>query len=88
MRGLLASANYFEVLGVRPAAGRVFEEADDRTDAAVAVIAHSTWTREFDGDPAIVGRYDPCRRSVRADHRRRAGAVHRHRSHPARQPRS
>ena len=29
----------------------VFEEADDRTDAPVAVIAHSTWIREFDGDP-------------------------------------
>ena len=56
MRGLLASANYFEVLGVRPAAGRGFEETDDRTDAAVAVIAHSTWLREFDGDPAVVGR--------------------------------
>ena len=56
MHSIVATANYFHVLGVRPAAGRVFDEADDRTDAAVAVIAHSTWIREFDGDPAIVGR--------------------------------
>lgn len=56
MRGLLASPDYFEVLGVRPAAGRVFDAADDRTHAAVAVLAHSTWTRELNSDPAAIGR--------------------------------
>jgi predicted permease len=56
MHSILATPNYFAVLGVRPAAGRLFDEGDDRTDAAVAVIGHGTWIREFDGDPAIVGR--------------------------------
>ena len=56
MRSLIASANYFEVLGVRPALGRVFERGDDGRDAAVAVIAHSAWIREFDADPTVIGR--------------------------------
>ena len=56
MRALVTSPNYFAVLGVRPVAGRVFDTQDDHTDAAVAVIAHSTWQREFSGDPSVVGR--------------------------------
>src|SRR5215216_3205400 len=32
--GELVSGNYFEVLGVRPALGRVFSEEDDRTPGA------------------------------------------------------
>ena len=56
MRSLVASPNYFQVLGVRPVLGRAFEPGDAGTSAAVAVIAHSAWIREFDGDPAIVGR--------------------------------
>src|SRR5687767_316255 len=55
MRSVLASANYFDVLGVRPAIGRVFDAAGDRADAPIAVIAHSAWMREFDGDPSVVG---------------------------------
>jgi predicted permease len=56
MRALVTSANYFEVLGVRPAAGRFFDARDDTGDGAVAVIAHAAWLREFDGDPAVIGR--------------------------------
>jgi len=56
MRALVTSPNYFAVLGVRPVAGRVFDTQDDHTDAAVAVIAHSAWQREFSGDPSVVGR--------------------------------
>lgn len=56
MRSLFASANYFELLGVRPVIGRVFDANDEERDAAVAVIAHSTWTRELNGDPAVIGR--------------------------------
>ena len=56
MRALVTSPNYFAVLGVRPVAGRVFDIQDDDTDAAVAVIAHSAWQREFSGDPSVVGR--------------------------------
>lgn len=56
VRGVLASANYFDVLGVRPALGRMFTSVDADTHAEVAVIAHSLWLREFDGDPSAVGR--------------------------------
>jgi putative ABC transport system permease protein len=57
MRGALASANYFDVLGVHPALGRTFSTLDDDSDAAVAVISHSVWTREFRADPSVLGRH-------------------------------
>lgn len=56
MQGVLTSANYFDVLGVRPALGRMFNSIDADTHAGIAVIAHSTWMREFDGDPSAIGR--------------------------------
>ena len=56
MRGMLTSANYFDVLGVRASAGRTFYATEADSHAAVAVIAHSVWTREFDADPAAIGR--------------------------------
>jgi len=55
MQGVLASANYFGLLGVRPALGRMFNAVDADTHAGVAVIAHSVWTREFDADPSVIG---------------------------------
>ena len=57
--GTLVSANYFTVLGVTPAAGRLLIDDDDRGGAgehAVMVISHELWQRRFGGDPAIVGR--------------------------------
>ncbi len=56
MQGVLASANYFDVLGVRPALGRTFSAIDAETHAEIAVIAHSMWIREFDADPSVIGR--------------------------------
>ena len=56
LRGVLTSVNYFDVLGVRPTAGRTFNVSDHETHAAVAVIAHGTWTREFNADSAVIGR--------------------------------
>jgi putative ABC transport system permease protein len=56
MRGVLASPNLFDVLGVRPAAGRAFNAVDSDTHAAVAVISHGVWTREFDSDASVIGR--------------------------------
>jgi putative ABC transport system permease protein len=56
MRAALTSANYFAVLGVRPAAGRVFDAADAETHAAVAVIAHSTWVRNLGAESSAIGR--------------------------------
>jgi putative ABC transport system permease protein len=51
------SGNYFSMLGVGPAVGRLLVEADDRADASPAVvISHALWTRRFANDPNVVGR--------------------------------
>lgn len=53
----LVSGNWFDMLGVTPAAGRVFTPDDERTDGreAVAVISDRMWTRSFGRDPGLVG---------------------------------
>src|SRR5256886_13886353 len=50
--GELVTGNYFEVLGVRPALGRVLSAADDDVQGAhpVLVLSHGYWTRHFGGD--------------------------------------
>lgn len=56
--GMLVSGNYFGVLGLRPATGRLLSPEDDRVpgEAAVAVLGYRLWQRRFGGDRAIVGR--------------------------------
>ena len=56
--GIIATGNFFDVLGVRPAAGRLLGPADDVTPGAhpVAVIAHDFWQTRFGGRPDAVGR--------------------------------
>jgi predicted permease len=55
--GLIVSGNYFNVLGIRPALGRLLAPDDDRSGAApVAVMSHRLWERRFAADPAIVGK--------------------------------
>jgi predicted permease len=43
--------NYFDVLGVHPAAGRLLLESDD----AAAVISYGLWERRFGGSPSAIG---------------------------------
>src|ERR1051326_7656746 len=55
----LVSGNYFTMLGVKPAIGRVFNSRED--DQAymghpVVVLSHAYWTTRFAGDPGVVGR--------------------------------
>ena len=54
----LTSANYFDVLGVKPALGRLFFPNDDQKPGAdtVVVLSYSLWTREFGADPSLIGR--------------------------------
>jgi putative ABC transport system permease protein len=54
--GEFVSGNYFEVLGVPPAIGRLFTPADDRVPGAepYVVLSHSYWKRRFDGDPSVL----------------------------------
>jgi predicted permease len=50
--------NYFSLLGVQPAVGRLIQpnEGRARGDAPVVVLTHEYWQARFDGDPSIVGR--------------------------------
>ena len=51
------SANYFKMLGVGAALGRVFAPLDgESAGAAVAVIGDGFWERQFARDPTVVGR--------------------------------
>ncbi len=55
----MVSGNYFTMLGVRPAVGRVFNsEEDDRTYQGhpVVVLSHDYWVTRFSRDPSVVGR--------------------------------
>jgi predicted permease len=55
--GYQATGNYFTVIGVPAALGRVFGEADDRPNAPpVGVISHAYWSRRFAAEPAAIGR--------------------------------
>ena len=54
--GGLVTANYFEVLGIRPLYGRTLLRSDDDVGAPpVMVFTHAYWTRMFGADPQIVG---------------------------------
>jgi predicted permease len=54
----LVSGNYFDLLGVRPALGRLIDASDDERPGAhpVAVIAYETWLRHYGADPDVIGR--------------------------------
>lgn len=54
--GLLVSGSYFPVLGLNPAAGRLFTPDDDTTVGAhpVAVLSHEYWRTRFQMTPAIL----------------------------------
>src|SRR6476659_8724250 len=58
VRGELVSGNFFEVLGVRPWAGRLFTQDDDRNPGAhpVAVLSYDFWQRRFAKDPNLIGK--------------------------------
>jgi len=52
----VVTGNFFEVMGLRPAVGRVFDSGDDGQAAdPVVVLTYDYWMRQFGGDPAVVG---------------------------------
>lgn len=54
---LWVSGEFFNVLGVPPAAGRVFTAADDsRGCRPGVVISHAFWQREYGGEQSVIGR--------------------------------
>jgi predicted permease len=56
--GELVSGNYFHVLGVKPALGRIFTPDDETAPGAnsVAVLSYGYWTRRFGDDPSILNK--------------------------------
>ena len=56
VNGLYASGDYFNTLGVVPAAGRLFTSGDDvRSCPGVAVLSYNFWQEHFGGAPNVVG---------------------------------
>ena len=55
--GIYVTQTFFQVLGVQPSLGRLFSPEDARKGSApVAVLSNAYWKRQFDSDPAIVGK--------------------------------
>jgi predicted permease len=55
----MVSGNFFSMLGVSAAVGRVFNSAEDDQvygGHPVAVLSHEYWVRRFARDPAVVGK--------------------------------
>lgn len=54
----LVTGNYFELLGVKPALGRLLEAEDDvkRGGHPVVVLGYRYWKSQFASDPGVVGR--------------------------------
>lgn len=51
------SANYFDMLGMRPVLGRLLRPDDGRRGAPlVLVLSYQSWIHDFGSDPSIVGR--------------------------------
>ena len=57
LRRVLASGNFFSLLGVSPLAGRLFDEQDDTPGKDnVAVLSASAWAAYFGSDHNAIGR--------------------------------
>ena len=52
------SGNFFEGLGLKPAAGRLFLRSEGETlgQDPVVVLGYDYWKQKFDSDPSVVGR--------------------------------
>lgn len=57
--GGLVTGNYFAVMGLTPAAGRLFTQDDDKNPGGhpVVVLSHAYWQRRFAGDAAVIGKH-------------------------------
>ena len=57
MQGMEVTKNYFQVMGLRPAAGRGFEDSDFGQGPVRAILlGYEFWQRTFNGDPQIIGK--------------------------------
>ena len=57
VRGSYVSSGFFRTLGAQPILGRTFLPEEDRAlDHRALVLGHGYWQRQFEGDPAILGK--------------------------------
>jgi len=58
VNAMRVSRAYFEMIGVPPALGRAFSEAEDRPGPArrVVILSDGLWRRRFDADPSVIDR--------------------------------
>ncbi len=57
VQGMIVSPNYFSLLGVPAARGRVFQPEDVRQGAPrLAVVSYGLWQKRYGGDPSLIGR--------------------------------
>jgi predicted permease len=56
-KGVAVSGNYFDMLGVQPQIGRLFNAADERglNSAPYVVLSDALWRRVFGGEASVVG---------------------------------
>jgi len=53
----VVSGSYFDVMGLRPVAGRLLNASDDGPNApGAAVVTYRFWTTALDGDRSVIGR--------------------------------
>ncbi|HXD34170.1 MAG TPA: ABC transporter permease [Pyrinomonadaceae bacterium] len=51
------TANFFPLLGIKPALGRNFTADEDKQGGnKVAIISHALWQRRYAGEPGVLGR--------------------------------
>jgi putative ABC transport system permease protein len=59
-RGLKSSAEFFDVLGIKPAIGRTFSRDDERAGGGIGgfkvILSDDFWRQHFGGDPNVLGR--------------------------------
>ncbi|MDE1175805.1 MAG: ABC transporter permease [Edaphobacter sp.] len=54
--GEMVTGNYFDVLGLKPFAGRLLMPSDDKPGAPMgAVMSYQAWQRDYNSDPSVVG---------------------------------
>jgi putative ABC transport system permease protein len=54
--GQAVTANFFDVLGIRPIAGRTFQASDERPMSDAVVVGEGFWQRHLGGDTRAIGR--------------------------------
>jgi len=56
--GVFVSGSYFDLLGLKPAIGRLIDKQDEPKvdEGAVVVLGYDYWRNSFGGDPAVIDR--------------------------------